>query len=115
MIRTGTEIRCIGSVRSVARRLRRRYGTKAAIIPARRNRYAYGSGRGPASMLQRRESAPERVPDQLRLIAEAELSHEIRAMAHDGADADRQSPGDLRAREALGRQQEDFPLPGGQF
>src|SRR5437867_6878605 len=65
-------------------------------------------------MLQGQESAPERVPDQLRLITETELSHEIRAMALDGADADRQPPGDLRVREALGRQQEDFPLPGGQ-
>ena len=56
----------------------------------------------------------ERVPDQVGLIAQPKLSHEICAVALDGADADRQSLGNLRVGVALGRQVEHISLPARQ-
>src|SRR4029450_12250659 len=59
-------------------------------------------------------SSLERVPDQVGLIAQPKLSHEICAVALNGTDADRQSLGNLRVGVALGRQVEHISLPARQ-
>jgi hypothetical protein len=62
----------------------------------------------------RRLTPLERIPDQLGLIAQPELAHEVGPVGLDGADADRQLGRDLRIRVAVGGEGRHLSLSDGQ-